>query len=421
MKVNKYVNMIELNDSSLLLYHQVTKQYIIFDTLSKKTFYKAVAENSLPTHLKKELIHKYFIVADDYDENGQLLTPVRNMFTYSTANLDIIVHLNYDCNLKCSYCYQNVIAEKVVMNDKTEKDVIDFIRKIVLDKNPEYIYLNFIGGEPTLHTDKMIRIMAACNKLNKSFYFSAVSNGTFGNIKKIEELLHLGLNDYFITLDGTQKDHDKYRFYESGKGSFSTIIRNLKRIQEKFPEIKIKLNSNLNDDNKNHVTELLDVLEEKEIKYPLVFSKVISTANGKFDKTIEDNDSFWYIAHKQAIHRGYKFKPYGREINLACMMKQTNCYIIGADGFLFSCIEAVGINEFRQAHINDYGSAMFEITRSQAQNIGYAYDTCASCIFLPNCDGGCYYKRSHDDFKCPKTDFKNNGLMLIKEIFEAKL
>lgn len=50
MKVNKYVNLIELNDSSLLLYHQVTKQYIIFDTLSKKVFYKAVAENSLPTH-----------------------------------------------------------------------------------------------------------------------------------------------------------------------------------------------------------------------------------------------------------------------------------------------------------------------------------------------------------------------------------
>ncbi|MCT0500676.1 radical SAM protein [Lactococcus cremoris] len=330
------------------------------------------------------------------------------------------MHLNYDCNLKCSYCYQNVITEKVVMNDKTEKDVIEFIRKIVLDKNPEYIYLNFIGGEPTLHTDKMIRIMQACNKINNSFYFSVVSNGTFGNMKKIEELLHLGLNDYFITLDGARKDHDKYRVYESGKGSFSTIIRNLKRIQEKFPEINIKLNSNLNDENKNHVTELLDVLEEKEIKYPLLFSKVISTANGKFDKTIEDNDSFWYQAHKQPIYRGYDFKPYGREINLACMMKQTNCFIIGADGFLFSCIEAVGMNEFRQAHVNDYGSAMFEIIRSQAQNIGYAYDTCDSCEFLPNCDGGCYYKRSHDDFVCPKSSFENDSLMIIKEIFEVK-
>ncbi|WP_242933854.1 hypothetical protein [Lactococcus cremoris] len=63
---------------------------------------------------------------------------------------------------------------------------------------------------------------------------------------------------------------------------------------------------------------------------------------------------------------------------------------------------------------------MFEIIRSQAQNIGYAYDTCDSCEFLPNCDGGCYYKRSHDDFVCPKSSFENDSLMIIKEIFEVK-
>ncbi|MFC4651363.1 radical SAM/SPASM domain-containing protein [Lactococcus nasutitermitis] len=354
----------------------------------------AISQKKLPKSLKNKLVKEYFLVNDNFDEKERLFVPIRNMCRYSTATLHIVVHLNYDCNLKCSYCYQNVISNKMVMSGDTERAVIQFIDKLVEDKNPEYIDLNFIGGEPMLHVDKIKRIMQACNKMSKNFNFSAVSNGTFGNTSQLNELADLGLKEYFITLDGLESEHDRYRKYQNGRGSFSTIIKNIKKMQEKFPEIKVLINSNLNEENKRKVPELLDYLIQQDVLYPVVFSEVIDTAASKFNGTIKDGETSWYDAHKAAIDRGYHYKPYTREIDLACSRNIANYYIIGADGFLFSCIEAVGMNEFRQCHTSDYGTAMFDIIRSQTQDVKYSSKRCNSCEFLPHCDGGCYYRRS---------------------------
>ncbi|WP_419774988.1 radical SAM protein [Ignavigranum ruoffiae] len=158
----------------------------------------------------------------------------REMYKYSDKICRFVIHLNYDCNLSCSYCYQNVINKKIIMNDITLNQVNNFIIKVKRKIKPEALDVCFIGGEPTLHSEKILQIMKTINKNCNNIIYSIVTNGTYGNKRILKKLFKLGLNNFMITLDGPQKIHDYLRKDNNNRGSYQTIIRNLKKCNNIF-------------------------------------------------------------------------------------------------------------------------------------------------------------------------------------------
>jgi len=416
MKFSKYVHFIDLKNGSRVLFNSVNKQHLIIDS-----------DFPLDSHSNPDIFstddfvwlkENLFILEDHEDEKESLLENFRYSMQMTDDVLHVVVHLNYDCNLKCGYCYQNVTDKKMVMSEVNQIAIIGFIKKLILEKNPSYVDLNFIGGEPTLHLASMKKIMLEINKVRKnSLDYSIVTNGTFGNKSKIEELLNLGLKKYFITLDGSHKIHDKFRKGASGRGSFDTIMKNLKMMKESFPDLSVTLNCNLNNDNLSSVPELLDELKKEKITYPLVFSDVIDTAKAKFSASITENDSHWYNVHKLALAKGYNYLPFYRDIYLNCIRDTSNYFVVGADGYLYSCIDAVGLDSYRQTYVSMYGTEFFDLVRSQVIDSPDYSAECAECEFYANCSGGCYYRKTDAGFRCPRESFLDNELPLIKMIF----
>ena len=52
--------------------------------------------------------------------------------------------------------------------------------------------------------------------------------------------------DITISLDGSQEEHDKNRKFINGQGSFTTIMKNIKDLRERYPKYvkeRIKFNT----------------------------------------------------------------------------------------------------------------------------------------------------------------------------------
>lgn len=82
----------------------------------------------------------------------------------------ISLHINKQCNFACKYCYWNN-HEKEEMSDEISDKIISF-----LNNNPDkYEHIIFIGGEPFLSVNIMLKFIKA---LKDSFTFEIMTNGS---------------------------------------------------------------------------------------------------------------------------------------------------------------------------------------------------------------------------------------------------
>lgn len=410
MIFSKYA-LIKRENHTLKLYHLIKKSALCINfglPLNKKT------DEELIAMMTEEEINKLcslglIVKSEEEDLNDYTLS--KKLYKYSEDISRFVVHLNYDCNLRCEYCYQNVIHNKCVMNEKNLFDTIKFIVNVVKDNISEMVDICLIGGEPTLHSNLVLRFMKEINqKIHLNIHYSIVTNGVFSDFDAVKEMVKLGLKEFIITVDGPKYIHDSLRFFPQKVGSYDIILSNLKKMSLWFPEVLVSINCNLNTQNINHIEDFLVDLKLNNIEYPVIYSFVIDTKEKKFKSTLKSTNTVWKDIHQLSNRYGYKFIPFYRDTFLTCSLFQKNNYTIGADGYLYACIEAVGVLEYRLAHVSAYKSPLFDYYQAMVCKTNNHYSNCCNCSFLPVCDGGCLYKKRNKDFVCPKRDFENNDV-----------
>ena len=135
--------------------------------------------------------------------------------------------LTDQCNLRCSYCFEKD-KNPHNMTDETAYAAVDFIMK---ESGPaERIMVLFFGGEPLLRFDLMKKVWGYATKradeLGKTISWDMTTNGTLMTEEKARWLSDHKVK-YLLSMDGGRKDHDRYRKYASGLGSFDVIAKNL--------------------------------------------------------------------------------------------------------------------------------------------------------------------------------------------------
>lgn len=88
--------------------------------------------DSLGEEEKNFLINEGFIVGDEIDDLNKFEN-TKKFYQYSNKVCRYVIHLNYDCNLTCGYCYQNIIEDKLVMTELTMRQIINFIKLTLLN------------------------------------------------------------------------------------------------------------------------------------------------------------------------------------------------------------------------------------------------------------------------------------------------
>ena len=162
---------------------------------------------------------------------------------------------NYSCNFDCSYCYQDQYLNRAC---EVNEEVIDaFFRYISVEFQNRKKYITIFGGEPLLinpRQKEIIRyIIEKANEADLKLCF--VTNGYY-----LEEyfplLMTASIREIQVTIDGTQKVHDKRRYLKGGGGTFDKIARGVDLCLEN--DIDLNLRMVVDRDNIDNLPDLAD-------------------------------------------------------------------------------------------------------------------------------------------------------------------
>lgn len=155
-----------------------------------------------------------------------------------------------DCSLRCTYCYQ-INKGHEMMTWEMAKKTLDYLFANV--NNPDFIVsydkcsgivFDFIGGEPLLNIDLVLKIIDYVETWlieTKSPWlfkhkYSFSSNGVAYFSPKVQEMMkkYSDIISLSVTVDGYKELHDKCRLFPDGSGSYDAAITAALTLKDKY-------------------------------------------------------------------------------------------------------------------------------------------------------------------------------------------
>lgn len=348
-----------------------------------------------------------------------------DIFNYGHSSglktLSIQIASTLACNFRCIYCYEGnevkIDKNKKVMNKNTQSQIMDWIKKSIVEDGIKKVSLGWYGGEPLLNmkliTDFSKRVKELCDFHEIEYKATTIiTNGYFLTPSNVKKLLEIGIHSAQVTIDGPEDIHNSRRpSYGENNDSFETIIRNLKSLDKEFT---VHLRINVDSSNKSTHFDLVKKLEEngvwplRNINYIYLGQINPPSADYPFERLLTKeylslslDFRFWMLEEFNKLVDGNRGKlqfSYPSRINsLPCSYNlYPNTWVINPDGGVYRCWEAVGnpslkvgtVDEF----INDKKSVLdrtnkWFISEELRSEIG-----CYECKAFPICGIKCPYE-----------------------------
>lgn len=181
----------------------------------------------------------------------------------------IVFETTDSCNLNCVYCALGDLyegADKKInkkMNIHHAITLLKYIFDFIPANSKKKIYISFYGGEALLNINFIKQIVNVVGELNSEkqieIQYSMTTNATL--IHKYIDFLIANDFSILVSLDGNEWNHSYRVFKSNGENSFSTVIKNIDWIKEKFPQYfykRIRFNAVLHDRNSvKDITEFI--------------------------------------------------------------------------------------------------------------------------------------------------------------------
>lgn len=342
-----------------------------------------------------------FLTDDIQKERRDMLGFIDDLNIFNRTFKAVVV-MDLACNLACSYCFEGARKGAFFMTEETAGRFLDFVTDTVKNRPGffEAVDITFYGGEPLLNTE-IIRYISAKLKVfaesaGLSYRASLITNGTLLTPQTVSTLLPLGLKAACITLDGPREIHDVYRPFVSGKGSFDTIVKNIKEIAG---SLELILGGNFTKDNYKEFVRLLDYLMAEGItpdkvssmRFDPVFNESAEFAPPEFTGGCNCVNEPWLyeaslLLREETLKRGY---PTSRVMPAPCMMEMQNRLFINYNGEIYKCPGLLGRKEFI---VGDIRTGLIDYRQSHNLD-NWKNEKCLACAYLPLCFGGCRYMK----------------------------
>lgn len=387
--------------------------------------------------LLKQFIDLGLVNQEGYDEKNKIIYDMfSERFKTSTMNLTIAPTLN--CNFKCPYCYEkNIDSSNLTMSKETEDKIIKYITDKAGILN--HLSVAWYGGEPLLSLNIIkslsTKILKICENHNINYSSSITTNGFLLTPEVFEELLSFNINNIQIPLDGDEEYHNKTRVTKNHKGSFRTILDNLKEIIKTFPnesiESIITLRINVTRKNKDSIPLLLDYLrKEGVLEYVSYYlARIEDLEDTSFINVLNDEE---FIEFEKNYYKSINLSSsnylnlyYPRTIKSFCVYDRINDYVISPDGKLYKCWEEIGVELESIGHLDELMKQQNTRTsvKSYVNHLIFnplSQDKCKSCKILPSCMGGNCIKKKKEgiEVNCELNikQFKDRMKIIFKEL-----
>jgi uncharacterized protein len=339
-----------------------------------------------------------FIVDDSFDESENF-RQWRDKSRFDKSVMRATILTTYDCNFACEYCVEEGVKKPIRMDEEHCRDTVKWLKNRVEENQSKELLINFYGGEPLMNV-KAVEYIAAELKdyaaaKDISLKISITTNGSLLKPDLIDKLVSLGLENVIVTIDGDREAHNLKRPFRDGRASFDVIIENILQIADK---VKISVGTNVDAENLDSISRMLDYLEEKGLKDKIGLIKFnpivhINDENGNLQPVRQEActplSREWNLENLikptwEAFLNGFKTEDEIR-FTICSMDRDGTSVVIDPLGTIYTCPAFVGRDGFQAGDI--YHSELSERHR-ELMNIEMP-DECFKCAYMPVCSGGC--------------------------------
>ncbi len=331
----------------------------------------------------------------------------------------------YDCNLRCSYCYQDHMR-----TDCGFKHLLRTLRPAMVDRIFAALprieerhglepgarrrrNIGFFGGEPLLAAHRPIieHILARAFETGEADLW-AVTNGT--EIDAYRDLLGpAGIAALQITLDGPPREHDQRRIYADGSGSYTRIAANITMALERGAAVSVRINvdrSNLI----NLPALAAEIVAQGWHRHPRfsAYTSPVRAGNGKTDRGSvfsswdldreltrlrEEHPDVAVLARPDEGLRVRARRIFDSPGNVLPSLRPSFCsahdkmYIFDPFGDIYACWERTGDPDVRIGRVLPDGDVELKEDQSEMwrSRTVASNPVCRRCRYALHCGGGC--------------------------------
>lgn len=388
MKQSIFNSVIELTESSVLIYNSYSDSFFVVKKELKTIFFDVQrVKNSFPK------LYRYFVRAGVYvSNNTDELYNLKERYkriAYNESNFFLMINPTLDCNFNCWYCYENHM-EKSEM-DKTNLAKVEKLINNILDTNISSFTLSFFGGEPFLKYQQVVLPLIKyaseqCSLKNIYFNISFTSNGSLITKKRILEMRNMGPLAVQITLDGDKETHNKTRFFSNKKGSYDIITRNIHNLISNGCHVRLRINYT-----QSTVNTIKDIISD--------FSSVTDDMKENilidFHRVWQDKNSMDIIPEIRELANDFRNNGFKvlynslNEITNCCYADKKNTAIINFNGDVYKCSAKDFIKVNRDGFLNEEGQIIWNESPQYRLSLKLDNKPCQRCRIAPLCGGGC--------------------------------
>jgi len=376
------------------LYHEA--EDLIF---SLNTDTRTLPQSDEVRQIAFELRHRGFFV-DDPEAERAAVTARFNVRKNTRDHLGLTIAPTDACNFACPYCYEHLNHRR--MSEEMQRRVASFIEEELAAGKYQSMHVTWYGGEPLLPeslraiTFLSERIMAACAARSITYSANIISNGYLLTRKTAARLAALNVGLMQVTLDGPRLRHDQTRILKNGAGTFDRILSNIKTCLDLM---RFSIRMNVSADNRENVADLKRVLQEEGIladrkRTTFYVSPVRSYTTTCQNGVCLSNEAF-YRLQLDLLKTGINADGFAvvEEFPVAkesiCTAVGADSFVIGPDGDLYKCWLDLGRREFSVGCVGNGGLELNDRITRWHDFRPFDQISCASCIMLPICMGGC--------------------------------
>lgn len=414
LTISPHLQIIE-NNAKALVYDSISGHKLIVNNdsltvikmlMQGKTTSEILAEYDAPglKDLIEALIKNQLIFTQPQTEAYAFKNIPRDHLINSGSLLQHLrLNVTESCNLDCTYCYEKeskVFTRRRTMSWEIARKGIDLFLQTTKKHSHKSISIRFFGGEPLLNwplVSKCINYIRELQADAPKIKFTLNTNGTLLTDEIIKLLA--GNNVYIaLSLDGVEKENDKFRKFKGGKGIFTVLdqkIRLLCQYKARFGISVVFYDQNL-----PHLIKLIDYIKNKQDELKYNFNINLSPL-ARIDRQDMDNlkaqDKVSYFiqtikyAKQQDVHcfGGLSHFPFNK---LLSGVQGTFCggagaeFSIDPDGNIFPCS---GL-DMKLGHLDTFtqifsSSVYNKIAARRTGNLPH----CQGCQIEGFCSGGC--------------------------------
>jgi len=427
MKVSRY-NMFFQHEGQTVGFNTYRREFIALDPMLYHMYEASVSKSDfnelrdVHPDFYDFLLEKGFLIEDDVNEI-ELVKALVNRIDNDDSRFEIHINPTMNCNFKCWYCYETHIKDSR-MDEQTRRNTINFML-LVLKQQPSLkeLSISWFGGEPLLYFKKVVspileEACAICKEKGVNFTSSMTTNGLLINNEVIKEAKRNHLNFFQITLDGDKDRHDKVRFISEGKGSYDTIVSNIKQLAKNRLEVLIRINCSaetllgLN----NIIQDFQDLNEIERSFISFDIHKVWQEFNTVDDQALR-NARWYYRENGFRVASG----SHDTVIN-SCYGDHKNHATINYNGEVFKCTARDFTSANSEGILSDNGRILWNEKFEKRMNIKFKNKPCLECKIMPLCNGGCSQQAIENegvDYCIYDFDEDKKQKMVIEKFLEA--